>query len=50
MPGDVFSEEWRDLMSARAGIATPAYDSVALYGTVDAAVLGNETPLSITIR
>jgi phenylacetate-CoA ligase len=28
----------------------PAYDSAALYGTADGGVLGNETPLSITIR
>jgi phenylacetate-CoA ligase len=50
MAGEVFSEEWRDLVGARAGIADPAYGSVALYGTADAGVLGNETPLSITIR
>jgi phenylacetate-CoA ligase len=50
MAGEVFSEEWRDLVGSRAGIASPAYGSVALYGTADAGVLGNETPLSITIR
>jgi phenylacetate-CoA ligase len=50
MAGEVFSEEWRDLVGARAGIADPAYGSVALYGTADAGVLGNETPLSIVIR
>jgi phenylacetate-CoA ligase len=50
MAGEVFSEEWRDLIAARAGIAEPAFGSVALYGTADAGVLGNETPLSITIR
>jgi len=50
LAGEVFSEEWRDLVGARAGIAEPAFGSVALYGTADAGVLGNETPLSIVIR
>jgi phenylacetate-CoA ligase len=48
--GEVFSEQWRDLVGSRAGLARPAHDSAALYGTADAGVLGNETPLSITIR
>ncbi|HVO02541.1 MAG TPA: hypothetical protein VMT54_10080, partial [Candidatus Cybelea sp.] len=50
LAGEVFSEEWRDLVGARAGIAEPAFGSVALYGTADAGVLGNETPLSVAIR
>jgi len=50
LAGEVFSEEWRDLMGLRAGMDRPAHDSAALYGTADAGVLGNETPLSITIR
>jgi phenylacetate-CoA ligase len=50
LAGEVFSEDWRDLMAARAGLRRPAYDSAALYGTADGGVLGNETPLSITIR
>jgi len=50
MAGEVFSEQWRDLMSERAGMPRPAYDTAALYGTADAGVLGTETPLSITIR
>ncbi|HEY1622473.1 MAG TPA: phenylacetate--CoA ligase family protein [Streptosporangiaceae bacterium] len=50
MAGEVFSEQWRDLVGARAGMTRPAFDSAALYGTADAGVLGNETPLSITIR
>jgi phenylacetate-CoA ligase len=50
LAGEVFSEDWRDLMSERAGMRRPAYDSAALYGTADGGVLGNETPLSITIR
>jgi phenylacetate-CoA ligase len=50
LAGEVFSEEWRDLMAARAGMRRPAHDSAALYGTADAGVLGNETPLSVAIR
>jgi phenylacetate-CoA ligase len=50
MAGEVFSEDWRDLVGTRAGMTRPAFDSAALYGTADAGVLGNETPLSITIR
>jgi phenylacetate-CoA ligase len=50
LAGEVFSEDWRDLMGERAGMRRPAHDSAALYGTADGGVLGNETPLSITIR
>ncbi len=50
MAGEVFSEEWRSLVGQRVGAINPAYDSASLYGTADAGVLGNETPLSITIR
>lgn len=48
--GEVFSEEWRDIVCARAGCADPAQDTASLYGTADAGVLGNETPLSVTVR
>ncbi len=50
MAGEVFSEEWRSLVAERVGSREPARDSASLYGTADAGVLGNETPLSITIR
>jgi phenylacetate-CoA ligase len=50
MAGEVFSEEWRSLVGQRLGSTQAAYDSASLYGTADAGVLGNETPLSITIR
>jgi phenylacetate-CoA ligase len=50
LAGEVFSEQWRDLVAARAGLADPATDAAALYGTADAGVLGNETPLSVRIR
>ncbi len=48
--GEVFSEEWRGLMYQRLGANDPYHDSATLYGTADAGVLGNETPLSICIR
>lgn len=48
--GEVFSEEWRNLVGERVSSTNFCYDSAALYGTADAGVLGNETPLSICIR
>lgn len=48
--GEVFSEEWRELMCERIGAADPATATASLYGTADGGVLGNETPLSIRIR
>jgi phenylacetate-CoA ligase len=50
MAGEVFSEEWRSLVGDRVGSQSACYDSASLYGTADAGVLGNETPLSICIR
>jgi phenylacetate-CoA ligase len=50
LAGEVFSEQWRDLVGTRAGMGEPALDSASLYGTADAGVLGTETPLSITVR
>jgi len=50
MAGEVFSEEWRRLVGERLGSTDACYDSASLYGTADAGVLGNETPLSIAIR
>ncbi|WP_327003440.1 phenylacetate--CoA ligase family protein [Dactylosporangium sp. NBC_01737] len=50
LAGEVFSEEWRTLVGSRAGMADPLADSVSLYGTADAGVLGTETPLSVAIR
>jgi phenylacetate-CoA ligase len=50
LAGEVFSEEWRALVGERAGMADPLRDSAALYGTADAGVLANETPLSVAIR
>ncbi|WP_404783724.1 phenylacetate--CoA ligase family protein [Altericista sp. CCNU0014] len=50
MAGEVISEEWRALVGQRVGSTHPCLDSASLYGTADAGVLGNETPLSICIR
>ncbi len=50
MAGEVFSEEWRTLVGERVGGKNICYDSASLYGTADAGVLGNETPLSVCIR
>jgi phenylacetate-CoA ligase len=50
MAGEVFSEEWRSLVGDRLGSTNFCFDSASLYGTADAGVLGNETPLTICIR
>jgi phenylacetate-CoA ligase len=50
MAGEVFSEEWRALLCSRLGVTEPACATASLYGTADAGVLANETPLSIRIR
>jgi phenylacetate-CoA ligase len=50
LAGEVFSEQWRELLGRRAGMTRAEHDSVSLYGTADAGVLGNETPLSVRIR
>lgn len=48
--GEVFSEEWRDLVASRGGVKDPVTGMASLYGTADAGVLGNETPRSVSIR
>lgn len=48
--GEVFSEEWRNLLGQRSGAGQMCFDYASLYGTADGGVLGNETPLSIAIR
>jgi phenylacetate-CoA ligase len=50
MAGEVFSEEWRAFVCSRLGVTDPALSTASLYGTADAGVLANETPLSIRIR
>jgi phenylacetate-CoA ligase len=48
--GEVFSEQWRAIVAERVGLADPVRGSASLYGTADAGVLGNETPLSVSVR
>lgn len=50
LAGEVFSEEWRELVHERVAARSIHHDSASLYGTADAGVLGNETPLSVCIR
>ncbi|TPX38054.1 hypothetical protein SmJEL517_g00292 [Synchytrium microbalum] len=48
--GEVFSEEWRNLVATRAGIKSPKSDIHSIYGTADAGVLACESVLSTHIR
>lgn len=50
LAGEVFSEEWRALVAGRAGIAEPHRAVASIYGTADAGVIAQETPLSALIR
>ena len=50
LAGEVVSEEWRTLLAERVGQESLLFDSASLYGTADAGVLANETPLSIALR
>jgi phenylacetate-CoA ligase len=50
LAGEVFSEEWRAALCARLGAGDPTRATASLYGTADAGVIANETPLSIRIR
>lgn len=50
MAGEVFSETWRELVAERVGATDLLRFSSSLYGTADAGVLGQETPISIAIR
>jgi phenylacetate-CoA ligase len=55
MAGEVFSETWRDLVAERLGgplsqEGDPLRFGASIYGTADAGVLGQETPVSIAIR
>lgn len=45
-----FSEKWRDYIYKKIGAKNPLKDSLNIYGTADALILGHETPLSILIR
>lgn len=48
--GEVFSEAFRSLVAARGAIRDLHTDVLSLYGTADAGVLANETPLTVAIR
>lgn len=48
--GEAFSEQWRDYVLRRGGASRPEFDSVNVYGSADAAMLGHETPVSVTLR
>jgi len=50
LAGEVFSETWRELMAERAGVEDVLHFAASLYGTADAGVLAQETPLSVAIR
>jgi phenylacetate-CoA ligase len=50
MAGEAFSEEWRDYVLKLIHSKDPYYDSVNIYGSADAGILGNETPLSVLVR
>lgn len=48
--GEAFSEEWRSYVLRLVGSKNPCFDSVNIYGTADAAMLGHETPISVMLR
>lgn len=50
LAGEVFSETWRDLVAERAGTRDILTFAASLYGTADAGVLAQETPLSVAVR
>jgi hypothetical protein len=50
LAGEVFSEQWRDLVGQRTGGTRPCYDSASLYGTADAGVLAKEHRCRSCIR
>jgi phenylacetate-CoA ligase len=50
LAGEVFSEEWRDIVCDRLGQRAPELATASLYGTADGGVLACETPFSIRLR
>lgn len=50
LAGEVFSETWRELVAERVGATHLPTFATSLYGTADAGVLAQETPLSVAIR
>lgn len=47
---ETFSEKWRDYVYDKVGADNIFKDSLNIYGTADALILGHETPLSIFVR
>lgn len=47
---EAFSENWRNYLYDKIGSEDSLKDSLNIYGTADALILGHETPLSIKIR
>ncbi len=47
---EAFSEKWRDHIYSKVGAKDAYKDSLNIFGTADALILGHETPLSIQIR
>lgn len=47
---EAFSEMWRDYMYKKVGAEDVFKDSLNIYGTAEAAIMGHETPLSIFIK
>lgn len=50
LAGEAFGEDWRDYVLELLGKKDPYHDSVNIYGTADAAMMGHETPVSIAAR
>lgn len=48
--GETISEAWRDYVLGEIASQDTYHGGVNIYGTVDAAMIGHETPLSILIR
>lgn len=50
LAGENFSERWRDIIHDLAGIKRGLNNSMGIYGTADAGLLGHETPLTVFLR
>lgn len=50
LAGDNITEEWRDHTLERIGKASQADQICLIYGTIDAGIVGHETPTTIAVR
>ncbi len=48
--GEIISERWRDYVLYKIKAKDPLYTTSNIYGTADAGLLGNESPVSIFAR